>query len=285
MSSSSSGPAITSAANPRLRAVASLRNRGGRETSGHLLIDGAREVVRALDGGVQVVEAFVVEPMPPDLELAAAAGRVAAAGIPFATVSPEALRRISYGDRASGIVAVAETPASGLDRLSAVLAAVRAAGREPLIAVIEDVEKPGNLGAVARSADGAGFDALVAATAVGPAADPWNPNAVRSSLGTIFTLPVAVGAAAEVRQACVAGGLRIVAARVDASVPYTGIDLTGPLALVLGSEARGLTAAWDGPEVTAVRLPMLGRADSLNVAAAAAVLFYEARRQRDAARR
>jgi TrmH family RNA methyltransferase len=278
-------PEITSPSNPRLRDAAALRNRGGREASGRLLVDGAREVVRALDGGVVFTEAFVVDPMPPDVELAAAAGRLAAAGIACVTVSPGAIRRVAYGDRASGIVAVVEAPTVDLARLVPVLDGVRAAGRAPLVAVVEDVEKPGNLGAVARSADGAGCDALVAATGTAPPADPWNPNAVRASLGTLFTLPVAVAPTADVIAFLVAQGLRIVVARVDGSAPYTETDLSGPTALVLGSEARGLTGAWSGPEVRAVRLPMLGHADSLNVSAAAAILFYEARRQRDAAAR
>jgi TrmH family RNA methyltransferase len=104
---------------------------------------------------------------------------------------------------------------------------------------------------------------------------------VRASLGTVFTLALAVATTADVLGWLRAKGLRVVAARVDGSVPYTEVDLTGPVALVLGSEASGLTAEWSGSDVMAVRLPMRGRADSLNVAAAAAILFYEARRQRD----
>ena len=123
---------------------------------------------------------------------------------------------------------------------------------------------------------------LIAAGSSAASADPWNPNAVRASLGTVFTLPLAVAPTADVLAWIRDRGLRIVVARVDGSVPYTAVDLRGPVALVLGSEAHGLTAGWSGGDVTAVRLPMRGRADSLNVAAAAAILFYEARRQRDA---
>ncbi len=146
--------------------------------------------------------------------------------------------------------------------------------------VLEGVEKPGNLGAVLRSADGAGADAVVAAD---PRTDLFNPNAVRASLGTIFAVPLAAGASPEVRDTLLAAGIRLVIARVDAAAPYTDVDLTGGIAIVLGSEAEGLGAAWDHPAVTAVRLPMLGVADSLNVSTAAAVLLYEARRQRGAA--
>ncbi|HYM84969.1 MAG TPA: TrmH family RNA methyltransferase, partial [Candidatus Dormibacteraeota bacterium] len=137
---------------------------------------------------------------------------------------------------------------------------------------------PGNLGAVVRTADGAGADAVVAA---GPLADPWNPNAIRASLGTIFTTPVAVASSEEAIAWCRSRSLRIVTARVDATRTYTDADLTGALAIVLGSEAAGLSGAWRGAGVESVRLPMRGVADSLNVSVAAAILLYEARRQRD----
>ncbi len=148
---------------------------------------------------------------------------------------------------------------------------------DPLVIVLEGVEKPGNLGAVLRSADGAGADAVIVAD---PRTDLFNPNAVRASLGSIFTVPLAAGSSTEVRNHLAAAGLRVVAARVDGAITYTEVDLRGPLAIVLGSEADGLTGAWADEGVVAVRLPMLGVADSLNVSIAAAVLLYEARRQR-----
>jgi TrmH family RNA methyltransferase len=271
-------PTLTSAANPRLRAAAALRDRRERVRTGRLLVDGAREVARALDGGVTLVEAFVAAGPSPDPEVAAVAARAASLGVPLVPIAPELLARLAYGERASGIVAVATAPGTSLAALS--LPAIA-----PLVGVLEDVEKPGNLGAVCRSADGAGLDALIAAGGSAASADPWNPNAVRASLGTVFTLPLAVATTADVLAWLRDRGLRVVVARVDGSEPYTDVDLTGPVALVLGSEARGLTAGWSGGDVTAVRLPMRGRADSLNVAAAAAVLFYEARRQRDAVAR
>jgi len=270
----SARPVLTSAANPRLRAAAALRDRRARVRTGLLLVDGAREVARALDGGVTLVEAFVAAEAPADPELAALLARLAAIDVPLVPVAPKLLGMLAYGERASGIVAVATAPDTSLPALRLPPAT--------LVAILEDVEKPGNLGAVCRSADGAGFDALVAAGGSAGSADPWNPNAVRASLGTVFTLALAVATTADVLAWLRENGLRIVAARVDGSVPYTEVDMAGPVALVLGSEARGLTEAWSGSDVTAVRLPMHGRADSLNVAAAAAILFYEARRQRDA---
>ena len=189
-------------------------------------------------------------------------------------VTETALAKLAFGDRADGIVAVGLRPP--LD-----LAGVRL-GTDPLVAVVEGVEKPGNLGAILRSADGAGVDALVAAD---PRTDLFNPNAIRASLGTIFAVPLAAGPSHEVRAWLVELGLRIVVARVDADRAYTEVDLTGPLAIVLGSEAAGLgPTPGPGRTSSAVRLPMRGVADSLNVSAAGAVLLYEARRQRDGAR-
>ncbi len=148
--------------------------------------------------------------------------------------------------------------------------------------MVEDAEKPGNLGAIARSADGAGATAVVAAVGRGPAPDPWNANAVRASLGTIFGLPLAVAQTGAVLAWLRAARIRIVAARVQASAPYGRLDLRGPLAIALGSEAHGLGSEWQAPDIAGVRIPMLGRGDSLNVSAAAAILLYEARRQREA---
>jgi len=270
-----SPPTLTSTANPRFRAALSLRDRRERARHGRLLVDGVREVARALDAGVALVEIFVAPGASPEPAVDAVVARAAGFGIPIVPVTADLLSRLAYGERASGIVAVASAPATSLE-------ALRLPAEAPIVGILEDVEKPGNLGAVCRSADGAGLDALIAAGTTAAPADPWNPNAVRSSLGTVFTMPLAVASTGSVLAWLRDRGLRVVAARVEGSVPYTEADLRGPVALVLGSEATGLTEAWSGADVTAVRLPMRGRADSLNVAAAAAILFYEARRQRDA---
>jgi TrmH family RNA methyltransferase len=188
-------------------------------------------------------------------------------------VSEPVLVRIAFGDRTDGIVLVIRMPRPTLAevRLSSAPA--------PLIAVVEGVEKPGNLGAILRSADGAGLDAVVAAD---PRTDLANPNVIRASLGTIFARPVVAASTADTLTWLRQSGLAIVAARVDGATDYAAQDFRGPIAIVLGAEAEGLSAAWQAPDIRAVRLPMHGVADSLNVAATAAVLFYEARRQRDA---
>jgi TrmH family RNA methyltransferase len=147
----------------------------------------------------------------------------------------------------------------------------------PLVAVVEGLEKPGNLGAVCRSADATGVSALIAADAW---TDLFNPNAIRASLGTIFTLPVCEAVAPEVLAWLRQRQIKIYAARVDGSMLYTEVDYRGPAAIVLGSEAAGLTPLWTGEDVLPIRLPMRGVTDSLNLSVTAAVLFYEALRQR-----
>jgi RNA methyltransferase, TrmH family len=259
---------ITSTRNPRIVSAIALRERRARDAAGLTLVDGTRELARALAGGARVIELFVDGArLSPDG--AAIVERARAAGARLVPVGSAVLDRLAYGDRAEGVVATVAIP-------DVSLAGLRLPG-EPLVVVLEAVEKPGNLGAVLRSADGAGADAVVAAD---PRTDLFNPNAVRASLGTIFTVPLAAGPGEAVRERLDAAGIRILAARVDGAVPYTAVDLRGPVALVLGSEAGGLTDAWSGDGVTAVSLPMLGVADSLNVSIAAAVLLYEARRQR-----
>jgi TrmH family RNA methyltransferase len=147
----------------------------------------------------------------------------------------------------------------------------------PLIVVIEGVEKPGNLGAILRTADGAGAHAVIAADA---RTDIFNPSAIRASLGTIFGHPVVSSTTPDALAWLTARGVRPIAARVDATTDYADADLRGAVAIVLGSEADGLTGVWSDPRVSAVRIPMRGLADSLNVSVAAAVLLYEAVRQR-----
>lgn len=264
------GVEISSVHNPRLRRAAALRERRARDESGLTLVDGVREIERALAGGVRPVELFADAARLDGhgrrvLDLAREHGAVI-----LPTAGP-ALDRLAYGGRSEGLVAVVAVPdlaVAGLDLPP-----------DPLVVVLEGVEKPGNLGAVLRSADAARADAVVAAD---PRTDLYNPNAIRASLGAIFALPLASGSSGEVQAELARRGIAIVAARVDAGRLYTEVDLRGPVAIVLGSEADGLSGRWPSPPALAVRLPMLGVGDSLNVSVAAAVLLYEARRQRGA---
>ena len=262
-------PILTSFANPRVKAASALRDRRERDLSGLTLIDGARELRRALDAGIVVTEVFVCEALLAGPNARAVLDRLGAAGTTIRPTSEPVFMKLAFGERAEGFVAVASIPSTALSGLTL--------PDDALIAVIEGVEKPGNLGAVMRSADGAGADAVIAASA---RADLFNPNAIRASAGTVFSVPLGAATTPEVLAWLRKNEVRFVAARVEADRLYTEADLTGRLAVVLGAEADGLTGAWIGDDVEDVRLPMLGVADSLNVSVSAAILLYEARRQR-----
>jgi TrmH family RNA methyltransferase len=261
---------LTSLANPRVKAAMALRDRRERDRSGLTLVDGARELRRALDAGVHPVEAFICEPLLAGPDARAALDRLRRDGTLMQPTSEAVFARLAFGRRAEGLLAVVRIPATGLEALQV--------AEDPLLLVAEAIEKPGNLGAILRSADGSAADGVIAAS---PRTDLFNPNAIRASAGTIFSVPLAAATAADTLEWLTARGIRVVVARVDAGHTHTETDLTGPLALVVGAEAGGLSAAWlndDGD----VRIPMLGVADSLNVSVSAAILLYEARRQRGA---
>lgn len=261
--------AITSTANPRVKAAARLRGRRERDRQGLTLIDGVRETLRALAAGATLREVFVLPEAATDLESHALLERLRETTVPVVELGRQAFEKLAYGDRLDGVIALAETPPRSLHEL--VLPEM------PLIAVVEGVEKPGNLGALLRTADGAGLDGVVVADT---STDLFNPNIIRASIGTVFAVPVAVASTGELLEWLQRRNIDIIAARVQASVDYADADYRGAVAIALGSEARGLSDPWGELARASVHVPMLGVADSLNVSATAAILFYEALRQR-----
>jgi TrmH family RNA methyltransferase len=259
---------ISSAANERIKAAVRLRDRDERDQTGLTLVDGVREIDRALHAGTIVETALVCEPLLSPIGRAVVA-RLRAGGPDTVTTSEPAFRKVAFGDRTDGVVAIVRQPQHTLADLTLPV--------EPLLVVVEAVEKPGNLGAILRSADGAGADAVIAAD---PTTDLFNPNTIRASIGTVFSVPIAAATSPETQRFLDERRIRVIAARPDATIDYTDADLRGPVAILLGSEATGLSDTWSGSNATAVRIPMAGIADSLNVSIAAAVLLYEARRQR-----
>jgi len=263
-------PLITSVHNPRVNAAARLRDSRHRQKQGRILIDGLRELGRAVDAGVGLVEVFVCEPRCASPEAQALLSRIGSSQAEVLHVTEPVFAKLAFGHRAEGVLAVARTPDRRLEDL--------VLPDNPLVAVLEGLQKPGNVGAVLRSADAAGVAAILVADG---GTDLYNPNAIRTSLGTIFSLPVCAATTQDTIDWLRRKEFTILAARVDGARLFHEADYRGPAAIVLGSEAAGLSPAWSGPDVQAVRLPMLGAADSLNVSAAAAVLFYEAWRQRN----
>jgi RNA methyltransferase, TrmH family len=242
---------ITSLENPRVKDVLRLRRSRERRRAGLFLAEGPREVERARAAGLTVLATYFAPAL-----IAWPEG---------AEVSERVLRKLAYRAEPEGVIAVVEAPRHELPQ----------AGTLYLVAV--GIEKPGNLGAMARSADAAGADALLVADAT---ADPWNPNAIRASTGAVFTLPIVEATPAEVR----ALDVQLVAAVVGTPTAYSDADLARPTALVIGPEDTGLNDRWRAAADIEVSIPVRGRtADSLNAANAASVLLFEAVRQRSAA--
>jgi len=265
-----SEPTITSLQNPRVKNAVRLRSARQRTSRERFLIDGARELLLAMAAGVELEEVFVCPPLCRDDDARQARAKLDALRARQWHVAPAVFEKLAFGERAEGLLAVAVTPRLRLSDLRL--------PDDALVAVLEGIEKPGNVGAVLRSADGAGVSAAIVADG---GTDLYNPNAIRASLGTIFTVPVCAATSKETLAWLLAEGFRIVAARLQDARPYTEINFRGRVAIVLGSEAAGLSPAWQTSDVRGAKLPQLGRADSLNVSAAAAVLFYEALRQRN----
>ncbi len=260
---------ITSAQNPRIKAAAKLRDARQRQKQNRTLIDGARELRRALKAGFPLVEIYFDPSSCQSEDAQAVLEFREQSSCQWMEVPTAIMEKITFGQRAEGVVGVAEIPSLRLADLQV--------SPDALVAVVEGIEKPGNLGAVLRSADGAGVEAIIVAD---PCTDAYNPNAIRASLGTIFHVPLAVASTSETLQWLNDQEFHVLAARVDGAVDYAAVEYQGRTAIALGSEADGLSAAWQGSDIQGVQIPMKGIADSLNVSATAVVLFYEAVRQR-----
>ena len=262
---------LTSPNNPRVKELVALRRRRARDGGSVTLVEGHAELALALDAGVRPRALYWCPELVADDRLGTV-DRVAALGAEVVRLSRPLFDKVAYRQSPDGWLAVVPAVPSDLGRLRL--------GARPLLLVCEGVEKPGNLGAILRTADAAGVTAVLAA---GPVTDWGNPNLVRASKGTVFSVPVASAGSAEVLAWLAERSVPVVAATPDAETPMVDADLTGPVAIAVGSEKDGLSPAWLAAARARVRIPMFGRVDSLNVAASAAVLVYEAVRQRMAA--
>ena len=253
---------IDSPSNPRVKALARLRDRRHRRTEERFLVEGSREVRRALDAGIDVETLYLCA------ELGADTAAWEGSGLEVVELSLRAFEKVAYGR--DGVLAVARTFPTDFGRIPWDRPGV-------LLLVAEGIEKPGNLGAMLRTAAGAGADGVIVAD---PTVDVFNPNVVRASTGALFALPVAVGSSEEVRsrlrEASVA---TLVAVTTRGRAPWQ-IDLTGRVAIIVGPEDRGLSDAWIDAADDRVTIPLTNAVDSLNASVAAAVLLYEAVRQR-----
>ena len=262
------GLEITSLANPRVKQLVALRQRRARDRAGVTLVEGQEELDLALSAGARPLTLYVCPSLAGD-GAQPMIDRVASVGAEVVRVSRPVFGKIAYRESPDGWLAVLPAVPASLSLLDP--------GDRPLVLICEGVEKPGNLGAILRTADAAGVAAVIAAD---PVTDWGNPNVVRASKGTVFSVPVASAPTAEVLAWTAERSLTVVAATPDGDALLTEADLSGPAAIVVGSEARGLPPVWLEHASARVRIPMFGRADSLNVATSAAILLYEAVRQR-----
>jgi len=261
---------IASLQNPRVKEVVKLRQRSHRDAQDLFIVEGYRELRRALDNGRRpatlfVCEAFFLGKNEPDL-----IEQCRQAGAEIVPCTPPVFEKIAYRERPEGLLAL-------LPQVHRALADLKLPER-PLLIVAEAIEKPGNLGTILRSADAAGATAVIVCD---QCTDIHNPNVVRSSTGTLFSLPIVETSSAEALAWLRLNKIQILAASPHAEEDYTDVDLRPGTAIVVGAEQYGLSSLWMKAADTKIRIPMHGQADSLNVAMATTILMFEAVRQRE----
>ncbi|MCU0507330.1 MAG: RNA methyltransferase [Anaerolineae bacterium] len=264
---------ITSAKNPRIKQVVDLKDRREREQTGLTRVEGYEEVRFAVRTGAKLSSLIFCPELFRSDEERGLLAKIAGSGVEAIEVSRELFERVAYREGVDGWLGLVPTPSHALSALRP---------RDPaFIVVVDAVEKPGNLGAIVRTAEAAGVDALISAD---PVTDWGNPNVVRASKGAVFGIPVANAGSDETIEWLRARGIKSVVTTPQAGKLHTEADLTGPVAVVVGSEKYGVSKRWLEEAEMTVRIPMVGRIDSLNVATSAALLIYEVVRQRGASR-
>ncbi len=274
---------ISSTQNPKIKHIALLQQKSSeRRKSGLFVVEGQRELGHCLAAGYEIESIYVLESQYERLcsgnatqAVVDADGNVSLGDIynkvKVNTVTPQVYEKIAYRGSTEGILAVVKTKQHTLADLKL--------AENPLVIVLEGVEKPGNLGAILRTADAAGVDAVLVCD---PLTDLYNPNLIRSAIGAIFTIPVATCTSEECITYLKERGIKILTAQLQDSRLYYDQDMTVATAIVMGTESTGLTDIWRKAADAHIRIPMLGKLDSLNVSVSTAVLVYEAVRQRGA---
>lgn len=258
---------ITSVQNPFIKSIIQLQEKAkARKQSGLFIIEGRREIQLAIKGGYQIEQLLFLPEMIAKEELLL----ISKNAVELIEISKEVYQKIAYRDTTEGVIAVAHAKSFLLSDLQL--------SKNPLILVVESIEKPGNLGAMLRTADAAHIDAVLVAD---PKTDLYNPNMVRSSVGCLFTNQIAVGTTDEIIDFLDANSISFYSATLQNSTSYHTQDYTLPTALVVGTEATGLTQKWRDRATQNIIIPMQGEIDSMNVSVAAAILLFEAKRQRE----
>ncbi len=261
---------ITSAQNPKIKELLELsQSSKHRRESGLFVVEGQRELTHCLEAGYGSETFFICPKILSDNELKTFTSKTDCRDLLIVEVPDLLYDKIAYRGGTEGIVAVMKAKEHSLDKLQL--------RENPLVVVIESVEKPGNLGAVLRSADAAGANAVIVCD---PLTDLYNPNLIRASIGAVFSRQIAVASTPETIAWLKKQGIKILTAQLQDSDLYYDTNMTGGVAIVMGAEATGLSDDWRSAANARLRIPMLGQLDSLNVSVSAAILLYEAVRQR-----
>lgn len=257
---------ITSAQNPFIKSLALLQEKAkARKQSGTFLIEGLREIELAVKGDYEIETILFL----PELVSSQQITKLSGNQTDLVEISKEVYQKLAYRDTTEGILAVAKTKSLALSDLKL--------PKNPLIVVMEAIEKPGNIGAMLRTCDAARVDAVIIAD---PKTDLYNPNIVRSSVGCLFTNQIASATTEETIDFLLKNDIRFYSATLQNSTPYHTQNYTLPTALVVGTEATGLSQLWRDKATQNIIIPMQGEIDSMNVSVAAAILIFEAKRQR-----
>src|SRR5690606_3391937 len=257
---------IESVQNPFIKSLVQLQEKAkARKQTGTFLIEGQREIELALKGGYEIETILFL----PEIFFEEQLNNLTNKQLNVIEISKDTYQKLAYRDTTEGILAVAKTKSLLLTDLKLT--------KNPLILIAEGLEKPGNLGAILRTADAANIDAVIIAN---PRTDLYNPNIVRSSVGCLFTRQIAVGTSEEIIEFLKENDINFYSATLQNSTSYHTQDYTQPTALVVGTEATGLSEIWRKESTSNIIIPMQGEIDSMNVSVAAAILLFEAKRQR-----
>lgn len=260
---------ISSPSNPHVKELAALRRRRHRQTAGVTLVEGYEELDLALRAGVRPRELYFCPALTGGSDPRDVLARAAERGADLFSLSRQAFDKAAYREGPDGWLAVVPDIETDLSRIEV--------DDRALFLVCESVEKPGNLGSMLRTADAAGVTAVISAN---PVTDWGNPNVIRASKGTVFAVPIASADSGQVMRWLAEHAVNVVATTPDTDVLMADVDMTGPTAILVGSEKYGLSDRWLAGSHTKAKIPMFGRVDSLNVAVSAALFTYEAVRQR-----
>ena len=265
---------ITSAQNPKVKELLALQEKSKeRRKKGLFVVEGRRELLHCIEAEFEPHTLFICRDILSDKDFDKILGAIEEnfcdSSYPIVEISQQLYDKVAYRGGTEGIIAEMHCKELSLEGLKM--------KENPLLVILESVEKPGNLGAVLRSADASGVDAVIVCD---PLTDMYNPNLIRSSIGAIFTVPVATASSEDTIAWLKSKGIKIYTAQLQDSEWYYDTDMKGGTAIVMGTEATGLTNIWRKAADAHIKIPMLGRLDSLNVSVSAAILMYEAVRQR-----